>query len=155
MTTYFLCLFVLISLARIGIEATLFTGPRRSTLMSPSSLARLPANDPLPALFDRPGQALPCPENLHEALESLSRGWPRDRLGANPFANTGARYDSAAFSAHAYDWSGAPQPWNFRWGTLRVSWYKELGREMTINRLLSPQEVEQLCTECASDLATS
>jgi hypothetical protein len=95
-------------------------------------------------------------EKLTAALDALCNAWDAvmaDR--ANPFGNTGERFDCEVFSAHAYAWGDDDQPWNFRWRDLQVSWYKYLGRGMQASRSVSDSEVREMLAECMAALLSA
>lgn len=62
----------------------------------------------------------------------------------SPFNNSGSRFDTEGLSIHSYSWVDDDQPWNFKCGDIEVSWYKYLGRGMSVNKDLTPSEVSEL-----------
>jgi hypothetical protein len=103
--------------------------------------------------FGQPWQNLKCPENVVTALQSLALVWDCTNCGDAPFGNSGVRYDGKVFSAHAYSWNeDEKQQFNFKWRDVRVSWYKYLGRNTTINRLMTDDELRQMLKECLMEI---
>ncbi|MFA5238231.1 MAG: hypothetical protein WC476_00805 [Phycisphaerae bacterium] len=96
----------------------------------------------------------------------------------NPFGNTGnvTGFKNNIFEVHAYDWSDPcsgceyddpkanieygdyckfcteGQSFNFKYKNIEVSWYKYLGRGMSINRQVSPDEAAQMLKDCINSL---
>jgi len=78
---------------------------------------------------------------------------------SSPFDDTGNRYKNETFEVVAYSWDDEKeQPYNFRWVNkktgkpLEVSWYKYLGRGTSVNRKVSPAEIEMMLDECLESL---
>ena len=47
----------------------------------------------------------------------------------SPFDNTGNSFIGENFEVHAYDWDeDSSQEYNFKFGDIKISWYKYLGR---------------------------
>ena len=44
------------------------------------------------------------------------------------------------------------QEWNFRWGDVRISWYKWLGRGTTINRPVDYATGVRMLDECLASI---
>lgn len=94
------------------------------------------------------------PPHLSVALQSLCDLWSELACGgANPFANIGTRFECDVFGIQSYSWyeTDVPSP-NFRWASIEVSWYKYLGRSMTVNRIVTDRESAQLLDECSAAL---
>lgn len=78
----------------------------------------------------------------------------------NPFQNTGNTegYKNDTFEVHAYDWgwdlsdNPRPQPTNFRWKDLEITWYKWCGRGVDTNRPTTHDELAQMLKECLASL---
>ena len=105
-------------------------------------------------VFGQPWQELAVPEYLEKALELMAGVLPNDEWGYNAFDNTAAQFECDVFKVHAYSWDEEPvQVWNFAWRDLRVSWYKYLGRGMSMNRAVTVQEVAEMVRECMDALA--
>jgi hypothetical protein len=102
--------------------------------------------------FGQTWHEMECPDRVCSALDALKGAWYATRGNENPFSNTGAQYDGENFKAHAYSWNDDEQEFNFAWRDVRVSWYKYLGRGMTINRDMSDAEVLEMLRECMAEL---
>lgn len=106
------------------------------------------------ALFGQPYKQYGVPNYLVKALETLDEFLSvkiEKECGhdCSPFSNTGNSYKCDVFEVEAYSWNeDIEQPYNFKWKDLEVSWYKYLGRGMSMNRETSPKEVKQLLQEC-------
>ena len=105
--------------------------------------------------FGQPWQPHAASELLEAALRSIDHELCRvmgNRLQKeydSPFGNTGNRYECETFKAHAYSWADdVTQEFNFAWRDLRVSWYKYLGRGMSVNRAVTPDEIDTLLNDC-------
>lgn len=105
-------------------------------------------------VFGQPYKELQCPEHVEKALKVLAYLWDIVSFTKNnPFYNTGERYDGAVFSVHAYSWAEEEyQQWNFKWKDIEVSWYKYLGRGMSINRKVSKEEIHLMLGQCIAVL---
>ena len=102
------------------------------------------------AVFGQPAQELECPMHVVAVLRALAQQWevirPQD---PNPFDNTGAFYECEGLSVQAYSWNeDVEQPWNLRWEDIEVSWYKYLGRGMSINKEVSVSRAQELRVAC-------
>jgi hypothetical protein len=109
--------------------------------------------------FGQPHQPYAADPYLEAALFMIEN--ELDRVMGNihqekypsPFRNTGNRFDCPTFSAHAYSWNeDEEQPWNFRWRDVEISWYKRLGRGLSINRAIEPNEAAVMLRECLAAL---
>lgn len=72
--------------------------------------------------------------------------------GGNPFENTGARYQGAVMTVHAYSWGDDAQPFNFAWRDIKVTWYKYWPRGAEINREPTPDELTEMLRECSAEI---
>lgn len=109
-------------------------------------------------LFGQPSQRYEAPESLQHALSLLgenivaaaeSHGERMD----NPFSNTGARFKNDIFEVQAYSWDeDEEQPFNFAWRDLRVSWYKYVGRGMSVNMKVDVRLVNEMLVECLGSI---
>lgn len=78
----------------------------------------------------------------------------------NPFQNTGniKGFETNIFEVHAYDWgwdwndNGKPQPVNFKWRDLEITWYKWFGRGINTNRPVTHDELAVMLDECLKSL---
>jgi len=111
-------------------------------------------------LFGQPPQQFECPEILEAALafirNDLSRVmWNlRQKDEPCPFGNSAASWRCEVFCVASYSWGDEGQPWNFKHypTSIEVSWYKYLGRGMSVNREVTPDEVSGLLRSCMSAL---
>ena len=80
----------------------------------------------------------------------------------NPFRNTGNvdGFKTETFEVHAYDWTWdyddsnpRPQPVNFKWRDLEITWYKYCGRGICTNRPTTHDELAIMLDECLSSLS--
>lgn len=102
-----------------------------------------------------------CPEYITALLKGLD-----DRLCAamwninqeeydSPFDNSGnvEGYKNETFEVHAFSWDeDYAQPFNFKCGNFEVSWYKYLGRGMTMNREITPDEMVAVFDRCMESM---
>ena len=79
----------------------------------------------------------------------------------DPWRNTGnvEGYKNDTFEVHAYDWgwdyddsNPRPQPVNFKWKDLEITWYKYCGRGLWTNRPTSHDELAEMLEECLESL---
>ena len=105
-------------------------------------------------VFGQGSQNKVCASGLSAALTALCSIWEVTRPDTpNPFENSGCgEHSGKRFKAYAYSWSDEPQEFNFAWRDVRVSWYKYLGRGMSVNRDVSEAETRELLRECAAEL---
>ncbi len=89
--------------------------------------------------------SMPCPVSVVRILEEIRASLDEHGFG-DPFANDGAAFESHAFVVRAMRW-GLGAPGMFQWRDLRVTWYKHLHRETTINRIPSKSELRDM-REC-------
>lgn len=110
--------------------------------------------------WGQPSQPLECPEYVEVALRFLEyymddkyRWKPLTGTDGNPFRNTGGKFCNSVFCAEAYSWNEeVEQPYNFKWHDLEISWYKYLGRGMSVNRAVSSNEAFEMLKECVESL---
>jgi hypothetical protein len=103
----------------------------------------------------QPTQSLECPTYVDVALEYLAESffYNKDISDENPFRNTGARWSNSIFEVNAYDWNEDNiQQFNFKYKDIKVSWYKYLGRGMSINREVSEKECWKMLKECVESI---
>lgn len=101
--------------------------------------------------YGQPWQELECPDWIVASLEVL-RDALIDAKDIDPFGNTGDEFICEAFHVEAYSWGDEPQPWNFKWGDIEISWYKWLGRGTTINREIDRATAHRMLTECLASI---
>ena len=107
------------------------------------------------AVYGQPYKQLRCPEYVADALEAIR--WVliflSDSAENDPFANSGVHFECDTFEVHAYDWDPeSTQKYNFKWGSVEVSWYKWLGRGMSINRQVTWDLIREMLIECTTVL---
>jgi hypothetical protein len=102
----------------------------------------------------QPTQRLECPDYVTAALEYLANFFYDKVLSSNnPFRNTGARWSNLVFEVSSYDWNEDNiQPFNLKYKDIKVSWYKYLGRGMSINREVSERECWEMLRECVESI---
>ena len=107
------------------------------------------------ALFGQPTRKYPASNLLEAALvqidNELSRAmWNNaQKEYPSPFGNTGNSFVCDVFEVYAYSWNkDIPQPYNFRWRDVDVSWYKYLGRGMSVNQELTNDKISAMLDEC-------
>jgi len=126
-------------------------------------------------VFGQPWKEHKCPEYVITILDTIDNYMDINRICGDgdfrntPFSNSGLRFKNETFEANAYDWSececGAnwgdnkectcgwePQPYNFKWKDIEISWYKHSHRGVTINRKVTQKEVAIMLTECLQSL---
>jgi hypothetical protein len=107
------------------------------------------------AMFGQPSHELECPDYLEVALCAI-----RDTLETimglpfnNPFSNGGGHFSNGAFEVHAYSWDDSKeQPFNFKCGDVEVSWYKYMGRGMSVPLEYTMEEVQKMFRRCIKSL---
>jgi len=105
--------------------------------------------------FGQPFKQYKVTKLLEAALWSISREWKRvmwninQKNIANPFDSSGAKWKCNEFEMEAYSWNDEyEQPYNFKWGDIEISWYKYLGRGMSVNKEVSLEEINDLLDSC-------
>lgn len=121
------------------------------------------------ACFGQPSQRYECPEYVEPALQLLASFMEEKGIGyqcrfmrldgesdhctESAFRNIGEHFKNDTFEVCSYDWNtDVPQPYNFRYKDINVSWYKYLGRGMSINREVSIEETWSMLKECMESL---
>lgn len=107
------------------------------------------------ALFGQPYREYEVSNLLEAALVQIDNELSRVMWNVNqseypsPFGNTGNSFVCDVFEVYAYSWNeDVPQPYNFRWRDVDVSWYKYLGRGMSVNQELTNDKISKLLDEC-------
>ena len=125
------------------------------------------------AVFGQPYKELGVSGNVENALITI-RGFmeSKSKTKYTPFDNSGERFKNDVFECNAYDWSECnclgswdddwtgekctcgwkPQTYNFKWKDFEVSWYKYLGRGMSMNRKIKDKELSAMLSECLGSL---
>jgi hypothetical protein len=109
--------------------------------------------------FGQPSQSYQVPNHLHAALilisEELERVmWNKTQSIYSPFESGAEKFNCPVFDVEGYSYDeDYDQPWNFRYNTLEVSWYKHLGRGMSMNMpYFSPLDSAVMLDECLAYL---
>jgi hypothetical protein len=106
-------------------------------------------------VFGQPSQEFAVPMYIESHLNFIREELDRVMWNINqetydsPFGNSGNSFDCEVFNVAAYDWNDdVIQEFNFKWRNLKISWYKYLGRGMSMNRECSPEEAALMLNEC-------
>jgi len=71
------------------------------------------------------------------------------RVYDSPFGNTGNSFECPAFKIEAYSWNeDYDQPFNFKWKDVEINWYKYLGRDTSVNQVMSNDKIAEMLNEC-------
>ena len=106
------------------------------------------------AAFGQPYKRIAVSQVLGDALMAIDlrlclKMWQTNPDYDSPFANSGNTFICDAFAVQAYSWDDeAEQYWNFRWRDVEVSWYKYLGRGMSVNKVLTNRQIEAMLDDC-------
>lgn len=111
---------------------------------------------------------LSCPSYVEKALGAIKSVMEVSKKNYyTPFSNSGEKFKNDVFEANAFDWSECmcydlpddeckcghiEQTYNFKWKDFEVSWYKYLGRGMSINRAITQDETNKMLSECLESL---
>lgn len=75
----------------------------------------------------------------------------------SPFGNNGTSFVCPVFEVHSYDWGwddsepGTPQPVNFKWGDVEITWYKYMGRGMrSVKATIDAEVIMEMLYDCVS-----
>jgi hypothetical protein len=96
--------------------------------------------------------------SLLSALELVKKKWKEVMLSKpSPFENKAASFSCDVFSVEAYSWTNPDQFYNFKWRDVEISWYKYFGRSMSVNRVVSRSEADEMMAACSNaiELAAS
>lgn len=103
--------------------------------------------------FGHPWRDYEAPELLDAALTYIDQElqlvlWNRlQKECPSPFSNSGARFETDGLLIHAYDWGDDNQPWNLKCGDVEISWYKWSGRGQSVNRPMSPADIQEFMSK--------
>ena len=100
-------------------------------------------------------QSYNCPEYIITLLRGIEtrlqiEHWNKyqEELDS-PFDNSGAQYKNDVFEVESYNWNDDySQEYNFKWKDIKISWYKYLGRDTTINYPIKPEQAVEMFNEC-------
>ena len=111
------------------------------------------------AMFGQPTKQYDCPEWVEAYLILISQELDRVMWNVSqeeynsPFSNTGNKFKNKTFEVEAYSWNDEiPQPYNFKWKDVEISWYKYMGRGMSINQKLTHKKGEQMLNKCLESI---
>ena len=117
-------------------------------------------------MFGQPSKELKCTglvESSLRIIQNLMQVKYKD--GYTPFDNFGKRFKNEVFECNAYSWDfcyceeelcrcgHTEQTYNFKWKDFEVSWYKYLGRGMSMNREISDEELLLMVNECMTSIS--
>lgn len=75
---------------------------------------------------------------------------------SSPFGNTGAYFKNDVFEVEAYSWNDDyDQRYNFKYKDIEISWYKYLGRDVLINKEITPKEAVEMFDDCINSIYES
>ena len=104
-------------------------------------------------------QDFECEEFIVALLRELDRSlsiamWNiHQKEYESPFNNTGNSFKNDVFEVQAYNWDDEiSQDYNFKWKDVKISWYKYLGRDTTINALISTYEAKEMFNDCLKSI---
>jgi hypothetical protein len=106
-------------------------------------------------LYGQEPQEFECPTYVEAALEYLAESffYNKNISDENPFRNTGAQWANSVFEVNAYNWDEeSNQLFNFKYKDIEISWYKYLGRGMSINREVSEEECWKMLKACVESI---
>ena len=111
------------------------------------------------AAFGQPFKEYEVSELFYAALRSISNEWDRvmwnihQKCLDNPFSNSGQKWKCDTFEVESYSWDfDKEQEYNFKWNDIKVSWYKYLGRGMSVNVDISLKQIDELLKDCLDAL---
>lgn len=105
-----------------------------------------------------------CPNYIVALLFYLNKQLERVMFNKNqkeyesPFMNTGNYFENDIFKVQAYSWNDdIEQEYNFLYKpeNIKISWYKYLGRDTTINNLYNPNIIINMFDKCLNSLIES
>lgn len=102
-------------------------------------------------------QIYQCPDYLMDTLKKISTTlnhyFKYDNVFGNPFSNSGSKYKNDVFEVEAYSWDEEyEQPYNFKYKDIKISWYKYLGRDTTVNKEISYEECQEMENNCLKSI---
>lgn len=104
-------------------------------------------------------QIYECPRYIGALLEAIDnilciKMWNKyQEEYSSPFGNTGNKFENDVFEVEAYSWNDDyEQPYNFKYKDIEISWYKYLGRDMTINKQVTTDEAVKMFNDCIKSL---
>ena len=110
-------------------------------------------------IFGQPSQVYDCPEYIEALLRGISSELERVMWNNNqeeyssPMDNTGQQFKNDTFEANAYSWNDeVEQPYNFKYKDIEISWYKYLGRGMSINKPITKKQAVKMFDDCIASI---
>lgn len=104
-------------------------------------------------------QQYSCPHYVIALLNEIDNQLSRVMRNKNhelydsPFDNSGNKFFNKVFQVQAYDWNeDIEQQFNFKYKDIKISWYKYLGRDTTINKEITPEEAVYMFNDCINSL---
>lgn len=103
-------------------------------------------------------QQYDCPEYIVALLREIDRKLAiylhnNYETYETPFDNSGENFKNNTFEVEAYSWNDDyNQPYNFKYKDIKISWYKYLGRDTTINKEISYEEAIDMFAECITSI---
>lgn len=100
----------------------------------------------------------PCPEYITALLKEIDfklsiAYWNQfQKEFESPFGNTGNSFKNDVFEVISYDWNDENQEYNFKCGEIEISWYKYLGRSMTINGKYKVYDIIDMYNRCIESI---
>ena len=116
------------------------------------------------AIFGQPSKEFECPEYLVALLEGIRTrielaGGNEYQREFDPFGDWedaelfNRDHKDMGFEVWPYSWSDeTEQKYNFKFKDIEISWYKHLGRGMSINRKITKDEAIDLFDTCSANL---
>lgn len=100
-----------------------------------------------------------CPEYIIALLRYIDSKlsimmWNKEQKEYDsPFDNTGNKFKNNTFEVEAFNWNdNICQEYNFKYKDIKISWYKRLGRDTTINKDITFKEAEEMFNSCIKSL---
>lgn len=106
-------------------------------------------------------RAYSCPNYIVALLRDINKELCRVMWNINqeeydsPFDNNGniKGFSNDIFEVHAFDWNeDHDQRFNFRYKNIKISWYKYLGRDVTINCQINEKDAIDMYNDCIESL---
>lgn len=104
-------------------------------------------------------QSFTCPTYIIALLDYIDNQLSRVMWNKNqkeydsPFENTANTFKNDTFEVQAYSWDDEThQEYNFKYKDIQISWYKYLGRDTTINKEVSPEEMIKMFDDCVKSI---
>jgi len=108
-------------------------------------------------MFGQPFQEETASNLLIAALQMIREEvarveWNKRQEQYDPFERS-QMYANPVFAVEGYSWDeDYEQPWNFKYKDIEVSWYKHLGRSTSVNRIITPDEINTMLNDCIAHM---